>query len=146
MRAGLWLLNQRGYLFTYGCRRRAMLSFWQLWLHFCLLRENYPHAKIKSICLYEVNGSSIVKLPPREMSYQHFREKFPHRNYPRLQYLPTICFLTICNHDSFGSWSSSSILLYFPSAGSRRGLCTCYQDGIWRHRGQCNIMCANWFS
>ena len=32
---GLWLLNQRGYLlllFTYGCRRRAMLSFWQLWL------------------------------------------------------------------------------------------------------------------
>ena len=31
----LWLLNQRGYLlllFTYGCRRRAMLSFWQLWL------------------------------------------------------------------------------------------------------------------
>ena len=31
---GLWLLNQRGYillLFTYGCRRRAMLSFWQLW-------------------------------------------------------------------------------------------------------------------
>ena len=31
---GLWLLNQRGYfllLFTYGCRRRAMLSFWHLW-------------------------------------------------------------------------------------------------------------------
>ena len=31
----LWLLNQRGYLwllFTYGCRRRAMLSIWQLWL------------------------------------------------------------------------------------------------------------------
>ena len=28
-------LNQGGYLlllFTYGCRRRAMLSFWQLWL------------------------------------------------------------------------------------------------------------------
>ena len=27
-------LNQGGYLlllFTYGCRRRAMLSFWQLW-------------------------------------------------------------------------------------------------------------------
>ena len=32
---GLWLLTQRRYLlllFTYGCRRRAMLSFWQLWL------------------------------------------------------------------------------------------------------------------
>ena len=31
----LWLLKQRGYLlllFTYGCHRRAMLSFWQLWL------------------------------------------------------------------------------------------------------------------
>ena len=30
---GLWILNQRGYLlllFTYGCRRQAMLSFWRL--------------------------------------------------------------------------------------------------------------------
>ena len=35
IRPGLWLLNQKGYLlllFTYGCSRRAMLSFWQLWI------------------------------------------------------------------------------------------------------------------
>ena len=42
---GLWLLNQRGYLlllFTYGCRRRAMLSFWQLWfwIFFAVLLNN----------------------------------------------------------------------------------------------------------
>ena len=31
---------------------------------FCLLRENYPHAKIKPICLYEGNRSIIVKITP----------------------------------------------------------------------------------
>ena len=30
----------------------------------CLLRENYLHAKIKPICLYEGNRSSIVKFTP----------------------------------------------------------------------------------
>ena len=35
-----WLLNHRGHLlllFTYGCRRRAMLSLWQLWFLFALV-------------------------------------------------------------------------------------------------------------
>ena len=30
------------------------------------------------------------KLPPREMSYQHFREIFPQRKLPRLQYMNVI--------------------------------------------------------
>ena len=37
---GLWLLYQRGYLlliFSFGCRWRAMLSFWQLWLYISVI-------------------------------------------------------------------------------------------------------------
>ena len=48
-------------------------------LRICLLRENYQYAKIKPICLYEGNRSSIVKQPSNEMSCQHFSEIFPNR-------------------------------------------------------------------
>ena len=37
-------------------------SSW-VFLRFCL-RENYPHAKIKPICLYEGNRSSFVNITP----------------------------------------------------------------------------------
>ena len=44
---------------------------------FCLLRENYPHVKIKPICLYEWNRSSVVKIIPHERSCQHLAKFSP---------------------------------------------------------------------
>ena len=57
---GLWLLNQRGYLlllFTCGCRRRAILSLWQLWLDVVILAYfnatlMYFYAVKSFICIY----------------------------------------------------------------------------------------------
>ena len=43
----------------------------------CLLRENYPHAKIKPICLYEGNRSSIVKITPTWNVLWTFSRNFP---------------------------------------------------------------------
>ena len=44
---------------------------------FCLLPENYPHAKIKPICLYEGNTSSIVKITPTWNVSPMFSRNFP---------------------------------------------------------------------
>ena len=35
-----WITGYILLLFTYGCRRRAMLSFWQLWLLEQLMKES----------------------------------------------------------------------------------------------------------
>ena len=40
-------------------------------------RENYPHAKIKPICLYEGNSSIIVKITPTWNVLQTFSRNFP---------------------------------------------------------------------
>ena len=48
--------------------------------HFCLLRENYLHVKIKPICHYEGNRSSIVKITPTRNTWNvlpTFSQNFP---------------------------------------------------------------------
>ena len=53
---------------------------WGLFLRFsrfCLLRENYPHAKIKTICLYEGKRSSTVKITPMWNVLPTFSRNFP---------------------------------------------------------------------
>ena len=46
-------------------------------LRLCLLHKNYPNAKIKPICLYEINRSSIVKITPALMFLPTFSRNFP---------------------------------------------------------------------
>ena len=44
---------------------------------FSILRNNYPHAKIKPIWLYEENRSSIVKITPWWNVFPLFSRNFP---------------------------------------------------------------------
>ena len=44
---------------------------------FAFFRENYPHAKIKPICLYEGNMSSIMKITPTWNVLPTFLRTFP---------------------------------------------------------------------
>ena len=46
-------------------------------LRFCLPRENYSHAKIKPICIYEGNRSSFVKITPTCNVLPTFLRNFP---------------------------------------------------------------------
>ena len=49
-------------IFTYGCRRRAMLSFWQLWLtqNFTEVWDNT--GKLKQICESVITKESVTKM------------------------------------------------------------------------------------
>ena len=44
---------------------------------YCLIRENFPHAKIKPIWLYERNMSRIVKITPTWKVLPTFSRNFP---------------------------------------------------------------------
>ena len=44
---------------------------------FCFFCENYPHVKIKPICLYEGNRSSIIKITPTWNILPTFSRNFP---------------------------------------------------------------------
>ena len=46
-------------------------------LRFCHLCENYPHAKIKPMCLYEENRSCIMKITPMWKVLPTFLQNFP---------------------------------------------------------------------
>ena len=57
---GLVLCTWNVLLLTLIFSRRGKFMFFK----FLSLRENYPHVKIKPICLYERNKSSIMKITP----------------------------------------------------------------------------------
>ena len=82
-----------------------------LFSRFCLLRENYPNAKILPIilCLYEENRSSIVKIPPTLNVLTTFWRNFPPAK------ITTITVITRNNRLSYFSFRFVSFRFFFVS-------------------------------
>ena len=71
------LLAQPSYSMQQLCTVNIEIFAWELFSRFSLLCKNYSHAKIKLICLYEGNMSSIVKITPTWNVLSTFSWDFP---------------------------------------------------------------------
>ena len=89
---GIWLLNQRGYLlllFSYGCRRRAMLSFWQLWyLNFCTREIQNEWTNSLSYPTVQIGHYNILKT----FRTIHIINKYQKMLKPPISYKFMFCF------------------------------------------------------
>ena len=55
----------QGYIATKYCKcGNVSIGLFLCFSRFCLLRKNYPHLKIRPICLYECKRIRIVKITP----------------------------------------------------------------------------------